>query len=351
MSAPNVRAFYASIGIELPARATLNATVRCFAQPDTHQHGDSSPSCSVSLGSGAWNCHGCGARGGAYDAAREAGHAPCSAMELLVAHGLAEPRRADHRPTDRPARHAPPARLAHRAPAPVAIRSFAAHEEDIASWAATLEDNSRLTHRLALERAWGIRVIRQLQIGFDGVRITIPVRDAQGALQGVCRYDPFGPREPKMLALPGTRLGLIPHPVRIAQKHVVLVEGPPDMIAACSCGLAAIAVPGTSAWQPAWAGQLTGKHVTLVMDCDPPGRAAAANIAASLSAAGIPVDVVDLTPGGSDGYDLTDRILESRRQHPGSLNARAIAALLRPVPAVSDTRTRARVRNTQEAAR
>lgn len=351
MSAANVRAFYASIGIELPDRATLNATVRCFAQPDAHQHGDSSPSCSVSLASGAWNCHGCGARGGAYDAAREAGHLPRSAMELLIAHGLAEPRPADHGPTDRPARHAPPARLAHRAPAPVAITPFAADEEEIASWAAMLDDNGRLRLRLALERAWGIRVIRRLQIGFDGVRITIPVRDAQGALQGVCRYDPFGPREPKMLALPGTRLGLIPHPVQTAQKYVVLVEGPPDMIAARSCGLAAIAVPGTSAWQPVWAGQLTGKHVTLVMDCDPPGRAAAARIAASLSAAGIRVEVVDLAPDRSDGYDLTDRILEGRRQHPGTLNTRAVAALLRPFPAVSQTRTRARARNTQEAAR
>ena len=176
----------------------------------------------------------------------------------------------------------------------------------------------------------GIRVIRQLQIGFDGARITIPVRDGRGALQGVLRYDPFGLRKPKMRAIPGTRLGLIPHPMRIAQKYVVLVEGPPDLIAARSCGLAAIAVPSTSAWQPAWAEQLTGKHVTLVMDCDPPGRAAAAKIAASLSAVGIRVETVDLAPGRSDGYDLTDRILERRRQHPGPLNARAAAALLRP---------------------
>jgi len=328
VSSPDVRAFYASIGVELPARAALNAKVRCFAEPDAHQHGDRSPSCSVSLASGAWKCHGCGARGGAYDAARESGHSPRSAMDLLIAHGLAEPRPADHRPTNRHTRPAPPARKANRVPAPAAIAPLAAYDEDIASWAATLEDNSRLTRRLALERAWGIRVIRQLQIGFDGARITIPIRDAQGALQGVCRYDPFGSREPKMLALPGTRLGLIPHPVRIAQKYVVLVEGPPDMIAARSCGLAAIAVPGTSAWQPAWAEQLTGKHVTLVMDCDPPGRAAAANIAASLSVAGIRVDVVDLAPGRSDGYDLTDRILERRRQRPGPLNARAATALL-----------------------
>ena len=90
-----VRAFYAALGIELPAWSTREAPVRCFAQPDAHNRGDRSPSCSVNLASGAWNCHGCGAHGGAYDAALAAGHSPRSAMELLIAHGLAEPRAPD----------------------------------------------------------------------------------------------------------------------------------------------------------------------------------------------------------------------------------------------------------------
>jgi 5S rRNA maturation endonuclease (ribonuclease M5) len=347
MITPNVRAFYASIGIELPVRATLNATVRCFAQPDAHQHGDSSPSCSVSLASGAWNCHGCGARGGAYDAALATGHSPRSAMELLIAHGLAEHRGSERQPTNRPATHAQPVARAKPLRTLAATTPLAADEDDIASWAATLERNARLTRRLALERGWGIRVIRQLQIGFDGDRITIPVRDAQGALQGVCRYSPFGQHEPKMLALPGTRLGLIPHPARIAQKYVVLVEGPPDMIAARTCGLAAIAVPGTSAWQPAWAQLLADKHITLVMDCDDPGRRAAAQITASLRAAGIPVDAVDLAPGRHDGYDLTDRIIERKRHRPGPLSLGAVAALVRPAPTVNHTRTRAHARNSR----
>ncbi len=119
-----------------------------------------------------------------------------------------------------------------------------------------------------------------------------------------------------MLALAGTRLGLIPHPARVAQKYVVLVEGPPDMIAARTRGLAAIAVPGTSAWQPAWAQLLEDKHVTLAMDCDEPGRRAAVQITASLRAAGIPVDAVGLAPGRNDGYDLTDRIIERKRHRP-----------------------------------
>ena len=85
-----------------------DAPVRCFAQPDAHNHGDRSPSCSVNLASGAWNCHGCGARGGAYDAALATGHSPRSAMELLIAHGLAEPRE-DRAPAARtPSAHRQP---------------------------------------------------------------------------------------------------------------------------------------------------------------------------------------------------------------------------------------------------
>ena len=109
MTTPDVRAFYAALGIELRAGAALNAAVRCFAQPDAHQHGDRSPSCSVSLASGAWNCHGCGARGGAYDAALATGHSPRSAMQLVIAHGLAERRGAERQPTNRRAPHARPA--------------------------------------------------------------------------------------------------------------------------------------------------------------------------------------------------------------------------------------------------
>ncbi len=69
MTAPNVRGFYGALGIQLPAWATREAPVRCFTHADAHNRADRTPSCSVNLASGAWNCHGCGARGGAYDAA------------------------------------------------------------------------------------------------------------------------------------------------------------------------------------------------------------------------------------------------------------------------------------------
>jgi len=349
MTPPDARAFYLSLRVELPAWSKLEAPVRCFAQPEAHNHADRSPSCSVNLVSGAFNCHGCGARGGAYDAALSAGHTPRSAMELLIAHGLAE-----SRPSDRRSRARPPARRGgptKPAPKHATTTPLAAEENDIKRWAKMLNNNSRLIRQLTVKRAWDPNVTRELELGFDGSRITIPIRDRHATLRGVLRYDPFGPRDPKMLAMPGTRHGLIPHPGSEDSDHIILVEGPPDMLAARSCGLPAIAIPGTTAWQPSWAQLLRDRRVTIVMDCDTPGRRTASEIATRLRATAIPTEVIDLWPDRHDGYDLTDRILERHRTQSGPRATLTSASLLRPVPSIPHNRTRERARNTQEAAR
>ena len=350
MRSDQVRGFYTTLGIELPAWSTREAPVRCFAQPDAHNRADRSPSCSINLTSGAWNCHGCGAHGGAYDAALAIGHTPRSAMELLIAHGLAEPRAREDsgsgsattspRPQARPA----PAR-------PNSRSELAWNEADVRMCAETLDANGRMIRRLMLERAWGVRAIRELGVGFDGARITIPVRSAQGLLRGVLRYQPFGRRDPKMRSVPGTRLGLVPHPTYESSQHVILVEGPPDMLAARSCGLPAIATPGTSAWKPSWAQLLAGKRVTIVMDCDEPGRRAANEIATSLTRVAEAVNLIDLWPDRHDGYDLTDRILERRRARQRPSRPRTVASLLRPVLSRDPTTARVWRREDQGASR
>ena len=81
-------AFYAALGVELPDRGNGNVPVRCFAAPEQHRNGDRSPSASINVEDGAWHCHGCGATGGAYDAAIARGVEPRDAMKLLRRHGL-----------------------------------------------------------------------------------------------------------------------------------------------------------------------------------------------------------------------------------------------------------------------
>ncbi|MGZ4250644.1 MAG: toprim domain-containing protein [Solirubrobacteraceae bacterium] len=112
-----------------------------------------------------------------------------------------------------------------------------------------------------------------------------------------------------MLANAGSRLGLVPHPATETSPRILLVEGPPDMIAARSRGLPAIAVPGDHAWQRQWGLLLRGRYVTVIMDADGQGRAAAERIAIDLREH-THTRVVDVAPDKSDGYDLTDWLLE-----------------------------------------
>src|SRR6202046_5448354 len=94
LSGADVRGFYYALGIELPDWATVEASVRCFADPDAHAHDDRDPSCSVNLTHGAWHCWGCGAKGGAYDAARRLDRRPRQAMDLLISFAIAARRPA-----------------------------------------------------------------------------------------------------------------------------------------------------------------------------------------------------------------------------------------------------------------
>jgi Toprim-like len=309
----DIRGFYESLGVMLPDHAAPEAAVKCFASPESHRHGDRSPSASISLVNGAWCCHACGARGGAYDAALARGHTPRGAIELMIRHGLIERRPGPESPSPNRVQSVNARPHAQPPPAPQRPRHEAT-DADVARWQSSLSRRPSLILRLAHEREWRYGVMCQLEVGLDASgRLTIPIRTATGDLQGVLRYQPWRTHGPKMLAVRGTRLGLIPHPAREPAPHVILVEGPADMIAARSNGLAAIAVSGTYAWRSEWAPAFAARHVTVVMDCDGPGREAANRIASDLAPSS-DVTVLDLDPARADGYDLTDTLLDRERR-------------------------------------
>jgi DNA primase len=326
----DIRGYYQRLGIQLPDRPCFEASVRCFANPGAHRREDRDPSCSVNMVSGAWKCHACGARGGAYDAAWRKVYTPRAAIDLMIAYGLTERRarlqtaRELLNASARPSQATSRSRAGTRAKQDADERpTLHVTEQDIARWQTALSRRPSLLATLALERGWRYDTIRALGLGVDCGRITIPIRDAHGELQGLLRYKPAG--RPKMLAELGSRVGLVPHPAAETSKRIVLVEGPPDMIAARSRGLPAIAVPGDHAWQPAWAHLLAGRRVTIVMDSDTAGRAAATRIAEGLRHVA-DAHIVDPAPGRSDGYDLTDWLLEHATLTRDDVHARLVAA-------------------------
>ena len=311
----DVRGFYRALGIELAGWARREAPVGCFANPDAHAHGDRDPSCSVNLESGAWHCWACGAAGGAYDAALACGRQPREAIDLMVAHGLTT--RRIGAPLHR--RPSPPARqkmqVAERpssAPDRALLVADERQLEDARRRLAALVWPPRVL-RAEQARVWSCATLLELGCGWERGRVTIPIRNHDGELRGILRYAPSHDHAPKVLAVRGTRLGLIPHPCTESSAWVLLVEGPPDMISARSQGLPAIALPGDDAWEPEWARLLVGRYVSVVLDCDRAGRQAARRIADDLKAAGVRGSVVDLAPGRQDGYDLTDW-LDDRRE-------------------------------------
>jgi hypothetical protein len=324
MAGSDVRGFYDALAIELPGWAHTEAPVRCFADPEAHKREDRDASCSVNLYSGAFNCHGCGARGGVYDAALARGRSPRDAIDLMVAFGLTERRRGDTSRTSsspvstRDTSRSPARQRTHRrATAP---SSLAVTAEEVQEWAEQLERSPALLVLLARERGWSRRALVELEIGFDGERITVPIwrpatpadRSEGAVLQGLLRLHVDRRGRPKVTAVLGTRLGLLGLPAWTRAGRVLLVEGPSDMLAARSAGLPAIAVPGANAWRSEWASALDGRTVVVVMDCDRPGRQAAARIAEDLDRRGIVAGIRDLAPDRQDGYDVSDWLRDGR---------------------------------------
>jgi hypothetical protein len=309
LACADIRGYYAALGIQIPGWARTEASVGCFADPQAHQRGDRDPSCSVNLLHGAWHCHGCGAKGGAFDAATARGYSDRAAIDLMVAYGLTEyrPYRGrQYRWRQAAASNTPPSST-RPMPRPPAT------DAEITRWQTALAADTDLIRKLTRDRGWLYAAMLELELGVDGGRITIPVRDETAGLVGLLRYQPWPkPGEPKMLAAPGSRRSLLPHPAAEASEQVLLVEGEPDMIAARSQGLPAIAVPGVDSWRGEWAQLFVGREVTIITDADRHGRKLASAIASDLAGTA-EATVLDLAPDRNDGYDLTDWLLEADR--------------------------------------
>ncbi len=316
----DIRGFYQALGIQIPGWAREEASVRCFTDPDAHNNDDHTPSVHLNLEHGAWKCHGCGAEGGPYDAAIAKRYTELEAMRLLDRFGIAKLR-------TRALQTARALLAAGTRPGPSSQlsgtrRVLTVNEHDLDRWQAALQQRQQLLARLRETRGWDYETMRTLELGIDrDHRITIPIRAPHGNLQGLLRYRTRPADQPKMLAAPGSQLALIPNPAAEKSRQILLVEGPPDMIAARSAGATAIAVPGTHAWRSTWATSLARRHIVIVMDCDPEGRAAAQRIASDLAEVA-EVDVVDLAPERCDGYDVTDWLI-------GGVHLHAAASLVR----------------------
>lgn len=200
--------------------------------------------------------------------------------------------------------------------------------------------NETLAARLFVLKGWSDRTLRRVRAGWDGVRVTFPVYDADGWMVGLVRYLPGG--EPKTLAV-GPR-ELWPAPESLPAGDVWLVEGEPDRVSGVELGLDAVAVPGIGKWREEWAARFTGRRVVVCLDCDESccaearagggilegetgcgacgalkrrtygGRDHAQRLVGHLRGAGVDAVAVDLFPDRMDGYDIGDALAGATKE-------------------------------------
>lgn len=179
-------------------------------------------------------------------------------------------------------------------------------ENAVRAWHDRLLAHEGMLRRLHELKRWTVDGVKAAQVGWDGQRLTFPVRDLTGNLVNVGRYLPGG--SPKMLGLRHRERGLFPAPEMHRAGTLWLLEGEPDAVTCLSLGLAGVALPGVNGWRKVWAARFTGRRVVVVLDCDDPGRKAALSVARDLSAV-TEVRVIDLEPARSDGFDLSDWVV------------------------------------------
>lgn len=280
-----VREFYSEMGVELPGQSTgKNISVRCFTNAAGHQHGDRNASCSIDALTGQWKCFACNQAGNPYQAAIALGYTSQRAHELAKQYGLW----LEVEKPDRP-----------RLPT----------ERQLTAWRNRLLGSPKILARLWELKGWTPRAIVRCGIGWDGQRLTFPIRDKRLARAGLVRYLPGG--KPKTIALPGSKRLLFPAPEVLSRKRpLFLVEGEPAAVSIRSCGHQATAIPGVNGWRLDFAQRLAGFKLIILPDCDRQGRDLADRMSGMLPSARL----VDVWPSREDGWDIADEIALAAQQ-------------------------------------
>ena len=156
-------------------------------------------------------------------------------------------------------------------------------------------------------------VIDRYKIGFADGRFLIPIPDEQGVYRDVRCWLPPEDRKNRESKIFHWKEGygaarLFPVD-QLENDHLLLAEGELDALAAISSGFPAITVTaGARTWPDGLSAKLSGKTVTVLMDYDKAGKAAAEKRAESLARHGCTVLIAEWPPQKPEGWDITDEL-------------------------------------------
>lgn len=184
-------------------------------------------------------------------------------------------------------------------------------EKTLRYWTKTLLSKPNALRVLQDERGLTKETIREFQLGWDGQRYTIPIRDENDRLVNVRRYKPRARANSQKMISWGVGWGegrVLGFDVLMdeEQQDVVLAEGELDWIIARQYGIPCVThTSGSNVFKMEWAKWFKGKRVYVAYDEDKAGDRGALKVAQVLKGHAEGVFRVKLGTG-IDGGDITD---------------------------------------------
>lgn len=186
----------------------------------------------------------------------------------------------------------------------------------VAAWHQNLKDDHDALLEIKTLRGLTLESIERFEIGWDrGKRCyTIPVRDPEGGILNVRRYNPH-PAEGKrkIWGLRGRNSPVLYPIEQLENDTIIFTEGEWDAIVTIQHGYPAITrTAAATVWYPAWAELFRDKTVYICQDKDKAGRIGTLKIGRGLEKVARSVRVIDLPFEYHEkhGKDLTDFWME-----------------------------------------
>jgi hypothetical protein len=276
-------------------------------------HGDTNPSANVNLRTGLWKCQACGEGGSPIDLLmkKDGLEYKDALTEIGTFVGLDPPSTGRTRVNG-----ADPSTPAGLMPAESRRPSRGLSEANVVAWHEAGLRNADLQRWFHEHRGYTDETIAARQLGWDGQRVTIPVRDPAGGLVNVRRYlrDSGGEKQKMLPLVPGTDKAVRLFPdVDPLPEQVILVEGEWDAILMHQEGFAntLTATGGAGTFKPEWAPRFEGRDVVICYDNDEGGFKGAQTVASRIAGVATVriLHIPNLPPKG----DVTDFFVEQSR--------------------------------------
>ena len=173
--------------------------------------------------------------------------------------------------------------------------------------------NSNVAFKIMKDkRGFTKETIERFQIGYDGERFTIPVRDAEGHLVNVRRYNPIAKNPKDKMRSWGVGMGSAElfYPAFLNETdEVIITEGETDCILGQQVGLPTVThTGGALTFRNEWAAAFEDKTVFICYDVDSSGQQGSMKAAAALRRFARAVYIIRL-PLQEKGADLTDYLV------------------------------------------